>query len=66
MWYNMSAYTELCKNVADYFEAGYNRWKTAYDSGDPIARYPSWTATYENNLKAACYWRKKEERVTSF
>ena len=65
----MSAYADLCQNVADYFEESYRKWKTAVDSGDPLARYPRWVATYKGGLKAARYWRKRAkelEKVASF
>ena len=66
----MSVYTDLCKNVADYFEESYRKWKAAYDSGDPISLYPRWVAAHKGVLKAARYWRKRamelEERITSF
>jgi len=65
----MSVYTDLCNNVADYFEKSYREWKVACDSGDPLARYPRWVAAHKGGLKAARYWRKRAkevEKVTSF
>lgn len=70
LWYNvyMSAYTDLCKNVAEYFENGHGKWKEACNRGDPLALSPHWIDIYADSLKHARYWRKKAEKgaVTSF
>ena len=64
----MSAYTALCKNVAEYFEESFRKWQRACDRGDPLALSPHWIDIYADSLEHARYWRKraKEERVTSF
>jgi len=59
----MSAYADLCKNVAEYFEEGFRTWQAACDRGDPLALSPHWVAIYVDSLKHARYWRKKAKEL---